>query len=811
MAEFIGGAISTDVKNQLLLRSKALGASTSSERDVLLKEQLFSTAFVNVISSVDVEESNDPTELGSNLAKNHVLSGGLYRWEGKQFIKREGFNFTGSDFTSAYKLTTNYGVRPVPGITSFSVQSKGTYGTIRDATIQFSVYSLDDLEVMEKLYLRPGFTVVVEWGHTAYLVENNGQPQVTTNLASVLSKKNNLFTQRNIDDVENELRELKKVTGYNYDSFIGYIKNFSYKFNKEGGYDCSISIISKGEILDSLTANAGGSPASTPTEDEQSLYPFTNQINFLTKFVGSFSRKIFSQFSSGQFTDGNELKVNRNTVEKSLKILENFARKDARRGYTSLEDFLVEQEKIREFVRYAIEARGGKDYLGFAKSLEYTESDVLEMSRFATVYFPLDIVLSLFNYYLIKINSGLQPLFHVNQTSRYFKYNTFSNHISIKPKVGVLPKRPESPCWSDLHILRSPFEKKEKYKGTIGPFFNDLISGDYLDIRNIHISNLYLDEIFRQYTNTSLAEKSNFRGMVKQILDDLSDALGGINEFDIEYDDESNYYYIVDRAITGIEGSNVKSSEIPTIPLAGLAGITTDITVESKITKDLANKISIAAQSRSSDFNEYVASYREWRQGLVDRYSNPKPDSTKNDLKLIEEEEKKEKERIKSSKNLLDALKNSYYNLRIKGHLYESDWESLPGMASSLFKRYVELDTTAKGKPPKGVIPLELSFTLKGISGFKIGQSFKIQEGLLPAKYSSEDFGFIVTGIDNSISSGTWFTTIKALTYITGKPERKDIQLAQEELNKLFICPEIEVFTGTSIQNVFLSGGLQSL
>ena len=37
-----------------------------------------------------------------------------------------------------------------------------------------------------------------------------------------------------------------------YDGFIGNIKNFSFKVNESGGYECTTEIIAHGEILESL-------------------------------------------------------------------------------------------------------------------------------------------------------------------------------------------------------------------------------------------------------------------------------------------------------------------------------------------------------------------------------------------------------------------------------------------------------------------------------------------------------------------------------------------------------------------------------
>jgi len=54
---------------------------------------------------------------------------------------------------------------------------------------------------------------------------------------------------------------------------------------------------------------------------------------------------------------------------------------------------------------------------------------------------------------------------------------------------------------------------------------------------------------------------------------------------------------------------------------------------------------------------------------------------------------------------------------------------------------------------------------MDGISGIKIGQAFKINEGIMPAKYDGV-VGFIVTGIDHNIAGNRWVTNLKAQTIV---------------------------------------------
>jgi len=48
------------------------------------------------------------------------------------------------------------------------------------------------------------------------------------------------------------IADIRTKSCYNYEGMIGSCKNFSWTYLPNGGYECSVSIISTGEILESL-------------------------------------------------------------------------------------------------------------------------------------------------------------------------------------------------------------------------------------------------------------------------------------------------------------------------------------------------------------------------------------------------------------------------------------------------------------------------------------------------------------------------------------------------------------------------------
>jgi hypothetical protein len=66
-----------------------------------------------------------------------------------------------------------------------------------------------------------------------------------------------------------------------------------------------------------------------------------------------------------------------------------------------------------------------------------------------------------------------------------------------------------------------------------------------------------------------------------------------------------------------------------------------------------------------------------------------------------------------------------------------------------------------------------------GIGGFKIGQAFQIDSGLLPTIYN-KDFGYIITGIEHEVSQGKWITKVKTQFYSVKPPTQAEIDYFQQ-------------------------------
>ena len=224
--KIIGGPLSDGVINQLKIRSKILAKNARTDQDIMLLTS--KTGWVKLSSGVNEGGS-------SKLAEEYVLIGGQ---KGK----------TGTDTYTNYSGQEGKGFRPMPGITSVQIRSINRFGTLKEATITFNCWDRAQLTKLEKLFMRPGFSALLEWGHSMYTKDGN-EPY-----DKYVETVQTFFTPgQSKEKIYAEIERLKKGSAYNYDGILGLIKNFSWSFRPDGGYDCTTTVISIGEIMESLT------------------------------------------------------------------------------------------------------------------------------------------------------------------------------------------------------------------------------------------------------------------------------------------------------------------------------------------------------------------------------------------------------------------------------------------------------------------------------------------------------------------------------------------------------------------------------
>ena len=229
----------TKISGSLTARQDAMTDRTSSTIQYLHSRN----SWIRMTSSVNV--GNDK----GSLASRNILLGGTLAFTGLK-------SGVGPPLNKAYSTSTTLGVdnrlglRPMAGITGMDIKSKSAYGSLREAVVNFQCWDIHQLEELELLYMRPGYTVLVEWGWSPYL-DNSGN--LVTTLPPFYDILGKGITDRRV--IFKELYDKSTLTGGNYDAMFGYIKNYQWSARPDGGYDCQTTIISTGEIVESLKVN----------------------------------------------------------------------------------------------------------------------------------------------------------------------------------------------------------------------------------------------------------------------------------------------------------------------------------------------------------------------------------------------------------------------------------------------------------------------------------------------------------------------------------------------------------------------------
>ena len=260
MDKLLGEVFDEYVDKQIEVRQNSLKKHQKSTADL----QVFnsSTPWIRLSSAVTIgpekaKQLSTNLEININkiqdnqLAKNLVLFAGSSK--GVDATKRGG---VGYGLNSAYGFLSDkeQGYKPMPGVTGITTTYKNN-GSLKQAQVNLTCFTRKQFEALEALYLRLGYSVILEWGHSVYF-DNRGEKQ---NMSS-LSIPNMLFnSNRDISasTVHKNILSNKTATGGNYDGMLAKVSNFNWSLNRDLSYSITLDLISVGDIIDSLKMNIG--------------------------------------------------------------------------------------------------------------------------------------------------------------------------------------------------------------------------------------------------------------------------------------------------------------------------------------------------------------------------------------------------------------------------------------------------------------------------------------------------------------------------------------------------------------------------
>jgi len=337
----ISNVIGTHIPNWLLeqLQTRSKKGTQTNRDNANLQYLGNKTGWVRLVSSINITAESDTkyfSELTGltlskpeDLSKNFVLYGGVskYNKQGDRtnYTLRKGFKETYSLLGD--QEVRDFGYRPMPGLSRVVIETQGRLGSIRGATIEFKVWDKSQLDVIDALYFKLGYTMFLEWGNTFYY-ESESSDLSATELFSLDPFKDKLTKEEIALNLGSKRRESKG----NYDGMLGMVSNFSFSYNQEGGYDCVLKLVGLGSLADSLKINQ---PATLSTPLKTTI----EQLNSLYRTI--------------QKQQDEKVKAEQAIEAEKIKKAKEKAREEELKAFDSYSDFLIKDNEVDENIKGA--------------------------------------------------------------------------------------------------------------------------------------------------------------------------------------------------------------------------------------------------------------------------------------------------------------------------------------------------------------------------------------------------------------------------------------------------------------------------
>ena len=195
------------------------------------------------------------------------------------------------------------------------------------STFNIKAYSREQFEYLDVLFLRLGYSVLIEFGNSLY-IDNKGTFKTFDDSQTLTSSFLDGTYRGNQFKLLQDIQAKRIATSANYDAIFGRISNYTWNFLPDGSYDINLVIMSYGDIIEALKSNTaaedtGGEESAVVTEAkvsqqiENPLFltdsPFLAGFlpDFLTNKTKAFSRIIINDTLS--IIDEDSIFLNKNT------------------------------------------------------------------------------------------------------------------------------------------------------------------------------------------------------------------------------------------------------------------------------------------------------------------------------------------------------------------------------------------------------------------------------------------------------------------------------------------------------------------
>jgi murein DD-endopeptidase MepM/ murein hydrolase activator NlpD len=780
------------VKAQLTARQDALGDTSRSSSMI----QYFNSrnAWIRMSSSVDVKGD------GGALASKYILQGGTLTNAGflagtPLLVPKSG---VGSG-NQAYSTTTpggklnRLGIRPMPGITSLDVKSKSAYGSLREANVSFQCWDIRQLEELEQLYMRPGYSVLVEWGWAPYL-DNSGNLQPNVPLI------NYLFQKKPKEQIWSETFSRASKDG-NYDAVYGLVKNYSWKARSDGGYDCSVSIITMGEVLESLKINYGAfDKANLQT---QGLFPVASPASaFASSATGAtVTSAILSAIGSAIFTSGGFAAGTAVITAASVTIKDDvssaYAQNIVAGICAELYNLAVENAPATDEAYWPLKDTNNSGYVyNFIKyKVQMSSSGPTITDGTTQIYIKLADFIEILNHYvLLSDKKNKTPLAKLSVHEPDATYSGGKGNpllclgnihqISTNPHVCLIRNEAYEDPKTNLGVDGLDVTSVKKYLSVMTAFNYLNLSTEFGEIGNIFVN---LDYLYGLSLNDTLAEKDKKEkndivlfDYIKSMMSGINTAIGNVANFDIFIDPVDSVARIIDVNYVDTTKRSDAYTNAFQIEVHNLNSTVRDYSLESQIFPEQSTMVAIGAQVKGGALGTNTDTLVDYNKGLVDRVIPQKDAPTAPPNSSVTDELAK-----------LKALQDNWAIIADLFIQLNPDWFSAGDYDVEESSKYANAlkdiinyfnSIISSNTKNRAIIPTKLSLTMDGIGGMIIGNMFKINDDVLPSGYKGKTIssdigsriGYVVTGLGHKINNNDWTTQVDAQFVVLDEPKGID-------------------------------------
>ena len=765
---FLGEPFKPWVTEQINVRQESLGKfSNIPLKDI--QSYSTSTPFLRLASSVNltnkghqgVELENSvlkklsnsfDSELisGDQLAKNFILQSGVVSSTGENSFSglQSGLNNGSSPFNGAYGWggTTERGYVPMPGITAANVEYQNN-GALSKTTITVRCFSKAQFQLLDVLYLRPGYTLLLEFGHSQYLNNEGSLVNMNQFYSTPLSLLLNPLNPPSINptsqyDIWKAIEDEREEHKGNYEAVYGKISKFSWQFAPDGSYDCTIQITGMGDVIESLKTNITNPGVPIDVNSDRSFYD-----NTITSITGDDVRP--------------PLIANANSSVVNFELY-NIYQKIQKTKTNGWADYIVKgfrgdkgedpKDLTISNALYSIKAEtdfknedGPQVYIKYGAFLAWFQTNIFPYNdKTKTLTFTIDMNFDDIDQdenVMLKVGGE----FSSDPTTCLIPYENVSIY---KPEEGIKFPMPSSTINDEISV-----NSKWNYSTYLGRISNILV--------NIN----YIAKVFKAASDASEGGNLTAIGLLKGINQGIVKSLGGINDLTVKLSDDQQKVRFIENIPQRRDTPAATQESYARFNVFGVkkginGSFITDIKLTADLSNDFASMISIGSQANSNSVSANATSFSNYSAGLKDRIIEEKlskyPDKDKT---TYQPKDPKQEVLDNFKENIHDPsplFKGIYTDLKF----LNENISALSNHNKTHANKIVGILTTEKQIQAPFFLPFNLSLEMRGLAGMVIYQKFLMTDDILPPSYEEDGVDLQITGINHKIDPTSWTTSL---------------------------------------------------